>query len=163
MADRAYLTRFFTRIYVRVRKIIAHNFNLSALRRQFGASGTSILRVEIYDEDMKTMVFASNFRLGESEPERLEDSVKPDVILRSDYISAFDVLEGRVKRPARNGIKYQPYTINDAFREGRLTVVDNRSDKIYLNDLVLFQQLYRDVLPELQHEMGLKPVTGDTR
>jgi len=159
MADRAQLTTFFTKIYVRVRKIIATRFNLDALRKQFAASGDSIVQIVIYDEQMEYEVFRANFRLGSNEPEMLSANLKPDVIVKSDYITALDVLNGRTRIKTIDGVRTFPYDINEAFRDGRMTVIDNRSDKIYLNDLVLFQHLYAKIIPELRSEMGAKPVT----
>lgn len=159
MSKRVKLMRIFVGMYDYVRKLIASTFNLAEMKKKFGAHGRSVLGIRIYDNDGSTIIYASNIRLGDTEPEQVGDNVKPDVLLESDYNTAFDILDGQIKRKTVKGTITQPYSIFDAQQDGRLHVKDNRSDELYLTDLLLFQELYRQVLPALREHMGVKAKT----
>lgn len=154
--DVSLVKRLMLKIFIRIQTIIKNKFNLEELKRLYNAPGNSIIHVEIYyDKYFRSdqLVFEGNYKLGKDTIERLDDNIKKyDGVAKTDYETILNIIIGKVTRVYGNSKVTEPYTILDAFREGRL-VIDYKNNN-YLGDIALFEHIYLNALPELRESFN---------
>jgi len=157
--DTSIIKRLMIKIFVKVQTIIKNKFNLEELKALYNAKGNSIIHVEVYYDKYfrpDQLVFVGNYRLGQDTVERLDDNIKKyDGVAKSDYETILNIIIGKVTRDYGGTKVTEPYTILDAFREGRLVVygTDTKTEN-FLGDIALFEHIYLNALPELRESFN---------
>ncbi len=153
--DTSIVKRLMIKIFLKVQTIIKNKFNLEELKKIYNASGNSIIHVEVYYSKFfkpDELIFSGNYKLGKETVERLDDNItRYDGVAKTDYETIINIILGKVSRMYGDVKIIEPYTILDAFREGRLVIygVDNKTEN-YLGDIALFEHIYLNALPELR-------------
>lgn len=135
---------------------ISSNFNLSELKRQFNATGESIINVKVYDSrEHKTLLFDKNYKLGGDTIVEVYN-VQPDSTAITDFPTLLDILRGEKVENYRGRLIKRAYDILDAYGERRLITKGGLMNSNYLGDLKLFEHLYMQILPQLRNELMAK-------
>jgi len=156
MAKNGSVTTLMMRIFFKVQETVKKKFNIQELKRAFNASGTSVIRVEVYDHDFTTVLFSGNYKLGNDTIDKISDDIQYNGLIKIDYNAILNIIKGSVKRIYPDGnIVEQSYDIMDAYSDGSMIVISRTHSDNYLGDIKLFQHLYGKVLPEIKSSLGL--------
>jgi len=158
MATKSKLIGLIGKIFARASAIIKNDMNLKALKHKYGADGSSIIEVNVYeDKEFKRIIYSQKYRLG-SDTIVVSDG-DPTAVAMITYSTLINLVRGKVTRIAPDGQRFmEAYDFLDAYGDGDVIIArTNMSDtERYLADIKLFQDLYRQVLPVVQQAMGEK-------
>lgn len=156
MAMKQKLIGLIGKIFARTSAIIKNDLDLKSLKRKYGADGTSIIQINVYeDRAYKRLIYSQMYRLGDDTIVVVDG--EPNAITMVTYGTLINLVRGVVTRVAPNGERFtEPYDFLDAYGDGDVVIVRNNmsDDEKYLADIKLFQDLYRQVLPVVQKALG---------
>lgn len=156
MAIKQKLIGLIGKIFARTSAIIKNDLDLNALKKKYGADGSSIVEINVYeDKAYKRLIYSQSYKLG-SDTIVAADG-EPNAITMVTYGTLINLVRGKVTRIAPDGQRFvESYDFLDAYGDGDVVILrTNMSDtEKYLADIKLFQDLYRQVLPVVQKAMG---------
>lgn len=157
MSNRSTVVGLVGRIFARISGIIKNDLNLAALRRKYGADGSTVIEIQIYeDQSLHRPIYTQRYKVGQQTVETVTDR-PPNATTLMSYGTLINLVRGKATRVAPNGEKFvEPYDFMDAYGDGDVIIVrENVSDnERYLADIKLFQDLYKIILPRIQEMLG---------
>ncbi|MEM3264564.1 MAG: hypothetical protein QXH07_01245 [Thermoplasmata archaeon] len=137
--------------FMAIQRLVKNKFNLKALKNMYNAHGNSVITVRIYyDHYFSDLIYERNFRIGEDTIEIVENPKQIDGLVETDYQTIINISKGEIRREYRGKIEIKPYTITDAYSEGRLIIIGVGMSN-YLGDLAVFREIYNTALPDLRN------------
>ncbi|MEM3986802.1 MAG: hypothetical protein QXR39_08505 [Candidatus Methanomethylicia archaeon] len=142
--------RIMLKIFLLVQNLIKNKFNLQSLKKLYNAHGESIIEVRIYyDKYLTDLIFQGYFKIGNDTIEKIDNPKKVDGRVDTDYQTILNIAKGEIRREYQGHVYTEPYSVLDAFSEGRLVITGITMSE-YLGDLALFQHIYYETLPDLR-------------
>jgi hypothetical protein len=151
MTLKATANRVMLKLFLTIQNIIKNKFNLQVLKKKYNAHGNSVINVRVYnDRFFQDLIFSGNFKLGADTIEKLDNVQKADGMVEMDYQTIIDIAKGTKTREYQGQKQVETYTIMDAFREGRIVITGMTLNE-YIGDMMLFEHIYLNALPELRN------------
>lgn len=142
--------RIMLKLFLRIQNIIKNKFNLQSLKKLYNAHGDSVINVRVYyDRFFNDLIYEGNFKIGNDTIDKVDNAPKIDGRVEMDYQTVIYIAKGEITRDYQGQKQVEPYTILDAFREGRIVITGVTLNE-YLGDLALFEHIYFEALPELR-------------
>ena len=144
-------------LFSAVKNKVSTELKLQELKKVYNAHGDTPIRIVIYDDDGKTVLFDKVLKVGESTLEELK-SVQPDAVATTNIGTLLNIVRGeRTIVYKQNGLMVkESYSPLDAYLEGKLVITSNSKTKNYMGDLQLFQKIYMEILPSIQNQVNKK-------
>ena len=152
----SWFTAAVMRIFVRVKAIISNDLNLAALRRQHGAQGDTVVRIDVFEDRARTRkVFTAQYKVTDNGLVEMPLSIEPNAISQTDYDTIVNLIKGE-RTYTYQGKKFTEHNYNSvrAVAEGRVTITQVKNIDGYLADVDLFEEIYEKVLPKLRDTIG---------